>query len=303
MTHFPSLYFKTLKKQMFILICVTILFLLSGGNGNIPSFAFTSSTSSPFSPPPSSFSLTPSLSLASLSTSSSLSPSSFTPTLVVSATSSPSSPFEEPSPQSLLPLDDLIPNQSSTTSREPDAATTVLEDQKSTYHSHAHRTKQRKEKEIVRLLKELKYCANAKEAKTISQQIQRLWAQSGSETIDLLMTWAEQGISEENYGLALDYLDTAIALSPTYAEAWSRRAWIHIQLSDFKLAMLDLHHALQLEPRNYIAFFELGIVMEATQRPELAIKAYETALTFYPQMQKVQNRIDILLSKNSDQNI
>ncbi|ENN90605.1 tetratricopeptide repeat protein [Bartonella schoenbuchensis m07a] len=155
----------------------------------------------------------------------------------------------------------------------------------------------------MRLLKELKYCANAKEAKTISQQIQRLWSQSGSETIDLLMTWAEQGISAENYGLALDYLDTAIALSPTYAEAWSRRAWIHIQLSDFKLAMLDLHHALQLEPRNYIAFFELGIVMEATERPELAIKAYETALTFYPQMQQVQNRIDTLLSKDFDQNI
>ncbi|MGL2348511.1 tetratricopeptide repeat protein [Helicobacter pylori] len=229
--------------------------------------------------------------------------SSFSPTPLVSVASSPSSPFEEPSPQSLLPLDDLIPNQSSTTPHEPDAATTLLEDQESPYHGHAHQTKQRKEKEIVRLLKELKYCANAKEAKTISQQIQRLWSQSGSETIDLLMTWAEQGISTENYGLALDYLDTAIALSPTYAEAWSRRAWIHIQLSDFKLAMLDLHHALQLEPRNYIAFFELGIVMEATERPKLAIKAYETALTFYPQMQQVQNRIDTLLSKYFDQNI
>ncbi|ETS14648.1 hypothetical protein Q652_00576, partial [Bartonella henselae JK 41] len=53
-------------------------------------------------------------------------------------------------------------------------------------------------------------------------------------------------------------------------------------------------HALKREPRNYIAFFELGITMEATQPPKLALKAYETALEYYPQMQKVQKRIEEL---------
>ncbi len=41
--------------------------------------------------------------------------------------------------------------------------------------------------------------------------------------------------------------------------------------------MLDLNHALKLEPRNYIAFFELGITMEATDRPKLALKTEETS--------------------------
>ncbi|WP_455480195.1 hypothetical protein V4B17_05825 [Bartonella sp. B23] len=69
-----------------------------------------------------------------------------------------------------------------------------------------------------------------------------------------------------------------------------RRAWIHIQLSDFKLAMLDLNHAIELELRNYMAFFELGVTMEATERPRLAIKAYEKAPEYYPQMQNLQKR-------------
>ncbi|WP_336293970.1 tetratricopeptide repeat protein [Bartonella sp. CB169] len=215
----------------------------------------------------------------------------------------PSLPHNQPSPQLLLPLDDLIPGQPPSESQESDSAVTVLEDFDSPHQSSASRAKQRKEKEISRLLKELKFCADVREAKKISQQLQRLWSQSGSETIDLLMSWAENAVSADNYGLALDYIDNALALLPTYAEAWVRRAWIHIQLSDFKLAMLDLNHALELEPRNYIAFFELGVTMEATEHPHLALKAYQTALDYYPQMQKLQKRIEILLDEESPQTL
>ncbi|WP_317993782.1 tetratricopeptide repeat protein [Bartonella gliris] len=216
---------------------------------------------------------------------------------------SPPSLPDPASPQLLLPLDDLIPSPppSAPTLPDSDSAAIILEDFEATHQSHTHRAEQRKKAEVSRLLKELKFCADVHKAKRISQQLQRLWSQSGSETIDLLMSWAENAINADNYGLALDYIDNALALHPTYAEAWVRRAWIHIQLSDFKLAMLDLNHALKLEPRNYIAFFELGVTMEATERPKLAIKAYEKALEYYPQMRKVQKRIQILLDQQSPQ--
>ncbi|CAK02228.1 tetratricopeptide repeat protein [Bartonella tribocorum] len=215
----------------------------------------------------------------------------------------PSLPGDKPSPQSLLPLDDLIPNSSPSSAMpsDSDSSAIILEDFDSEQLSHVDSVKQRKEAEISRLLKELKYCADVVKSKKISQQLQHLWSQSGSETIDLLMSWAENAINSDDYGLALDYIDNALALLPTHAEAWIRRAWIHIQLNDFKLAMLDLNHVLELEPRNYIAFFELGVTMEATERPELALKAYETALGYYPQMQRVQKRIEALLDEKSPQ--
>ncbi|WP_208442353.1 tetratricopeptide repeat protein [Bartonella raoultii] len=217
--------------------------------------------------------------------------------------SPPSLPEEGPSPQLLLPLDDLIPSSPSSTPApsHSDLSATLLEDFDANLPSRAQREKQRKEAEVLRLLKELKFCANVREAKKISGQLQHLWSQSGSETIDLLMSWAENAINADDYGLALDYIDNALALLPEYAEAWIRRAWIHIQLSDFKLAMLDLQHALELEPRNYMAFFELGVTMEATERPELALKAYEKALEYYPQMQKLQERVDALLEQQTPQ--
>ncbi|WP_455477996.1 tetratricopeptide repeat protein [Bartonella sp. B10] len=216
----------------------------------------------------------------------------------------PSLLLEDPSPQLLLSLDDIIPNQPLSTPPVADSAVTVIEDFDSAHnYLQTDRRKQRKEAEISRLLKELKFCANVDKAKNISNQLQRLWSESGSETIDLLMLWAENAINADNYGLALDYIDNVLSLSPSYAAAWIRRAWIHIQLSDFKLAMLDLSHALKIEPRNYMAFFELGVTMEATERPKLAIKAYETVLHYYPQMQKIQKRLEVLLDQQSPQGI
>ncbi|WP_156851077.1 tetratricopeptide repeat protein [Bartonella refiksaydamii] len=213
----------------------------------------------------------------------------------------PSLPEDTFSPQLLMPLDDLLPGPSLSEPAisDSDSSATILEDFELNASSHSDRVKQHKEAEVLRLLKELKFCANAGEAKKISQQLQRLWSQSGSETIDLLMSWAENAINTDNYGTALDYIDNVLALYPTYAEAWIRRAWVHIQLSDFKLAMLDLNHALELEPRNYIAFFELGVTMEETERPKLALKAYEKALEYYPQMQRLQKRIEVLLDEQT----
>ncbi|WP_026088138.1 tetratricopeptide repeat protein [Bartonella rattaustraliani] len=217
----------------------------------------------------------------------------------------PSLPEDHPSPQLLLPLDDLIPSQplSAPAASDTDSSAIALEDFDTSTSSGGDRARQRRETEVARLLKELKFCANVSEAKKLSQQLQHLWSQSGSETIDLLMSWAKDAVNADNYGLALDYLDNALALLPTYAEAWVRRAWIHIQLSDFKLALLDLNHALQLEPRHYMAFFELGITMEATGHPQLALKAYETALKYYPQMQRLQKRIEALLEEQSPQTL
>ncbi|WP_332065727.1 tetratricopeptide repeat protein [Bartonella sp. CB189] len=211
-------------------------------------------------------------------------------------------PFEDPSPTLLLPFDDLAPGSRSSSPKNSHLEATIFED-KDTKVSPLQRNAANKQAEITRLLKELKFCADVNKAKTISHQIQYLWSESGSDTIDLLMSWTETAINSNNYMLALDYIDNIVSLFPNYAEAWVRRAWVHIQLSDFKLAMLDLNHAIELEPRNYIAFFELGIIMEATDRPHLAIKAYEKALYYYPQMQKLQKRVEFLLEKKSSQTL
>ena len=190
-------------------------------------------------------------------------------------------PQEDPDSPPLSP-EDMIPDKPSREEALPDLG----KDQNAA---------QKKQAELDHLLAVLKRTANQKEAAKISRQIQGLWSQSGSDTIDLLMQWAEDGINQQDYARALDFLDNVVALQPDYAEGWARRAAVHVQLNDLKLAMSDLHRSLSLEPRNYNALFLVGSILEMTGRNKLALHAYEDALQIYPQMQRAQKRVGDIL--------
>ena len=194
-------------------------------------------------------------------------------------------PQEDPDSPPLSP-EDMIPDKPSREEALPDLG----KDQNAA---------QKKQAELDRLLAVLKRTANQKEAAKISRQIQGLWSQSGSDTIDLLMQWAEDGINQQDYAMALDFLDNVVALKPDYAEGWARRAAVHVQLNDLTLAMSDLHRSLSLEPRNYNALFLVGSILEMTGRNKLALHAYEDALKIYPQMQRAQKRVGDILEEQT----
>ena len=194
-------------------------------------------------------------------------------------------PQEDPDSPPLSP-EDMIPDKPSREEALPDLG----KDQNAA---------QKKQAELDHLFAVLKRTANQKEAAKISRQIQGLWSQSGSDTIDLLMQWAEDGINQQDYARALDFLDNVVALKPDYAEGWARRAAVHVQLNDLTLAMSDLHRSLSLEPRNYNALFLVGSILEMTGRNKLALHAYEDALKIYPQMQRAQKRVGDILEEQT----
>ena len=214
---------------------------------------------------------------------------SLSPSLVFSQGLPELPPQEDPDSPPLSP-EDMIPEKPSQEEALPDLG----KDQNAT---------QKKQAELDRLLAVLKRTPNYKEAAKLSRQIQGLWAQSGSDTIDLLMQWAEDAINEQDYAMALDFLDNVVALKPDYAEGWARRAAVHVQLNDLKLAMSDLQRSLALEPRNYNALFLVGSILEMTGRNKLALHAYEDALKIYPQMQRAQKHVADILEDQTGQAI
>lgn len=163
-----------------------------------------------------------------------------------------------------------------------------------------HNAKEKKQVALDKQFAALKRAADVNEAAKISSRIQGLWEQSGSDTIDLLMQWAQDAIRDNDYVRAMDFLDNVVALQPDYAEGWMRRAAVHAQTDNLALSMFDLSHVLELEPRHYNALALVGMIMEATERDERAIKAYGQALDIYPQMSRVQQRLGDLLEKGTD---
>jgi tetratricopeptide (TPR) repeat protein len=136
----------------------------------------------------------------------------------------------------------------------------------------------------VRLTERLDHLqtANPQEAAPLIDEILALWAISGSDTIDLLMDRGETAMAAENAEIAARMFDHVTRLEPEYAEGWLRAAQIAFAQQDWSYALEALNRTLEIEPRRFDAYYLLGSTLEAADRPEAALEAYQEALTIYP---------------------
>jgi tetratricopeptide (TPR) repeat protein len=141
------------------------------------------------------------------------------------------------------------------------------------------------------LFAELKGAPDEESAIRLERRIVVTMMNSGSETVDLLMSWATESIMEEDYPLALDFLDSVVMMAPEFAEGWNRRATVHFRMGDFGPALDDIQRTLTLEPRHFQAIAGLGIILRQLDRPEQALTAFHRALEIHPFLEGVADAI------------
>ena len=144
---------------------------------------------------------------------------------------------------------------------------------------------------LDQLYAQLKRERDPDKASSIANQIRMEWNDSDSATINLLMQWADKAIEEKRNPAALDFLDEAIALKPTYAESWNRRATLNFVLGNYRKSMADIEQVLKIEPRHFGALSGMGSILKQSGRKELALDAYERALSIYPMMRNAQKEV------------
>src|SRR5215471_10946019 len=69
-----------------------------------------------------------------------------------------------------------------------------------------------KAEQLNDLFQTLKKPSSKEAAKAAEDSIWRLWLESGSDTIDLLMTWAMKAMEAKDYATALDFLDRVVTM-------------------------------------------------------------------------------------------
>jgi tetratricopeptide (TPR) repeat protein len=138
------------------------------------------------------------------------------------------------------------------------------------------------------LFAELKRAADPAAADRIAQKIWNEWGDSGSDSINLLMLWAQRAIGARNFPAALDLLDQVVLLAPDFAEGWNRRATLHFMMENPAKSMADIERTLMLEPRHFGALSGMAEILRAGSDDALALKAYERALDVYPMMRNAQ---------------
>jgi tetratricopeptide (TPR) repeat protein len=139
--------------------------------------------------------------------------------------------------------------------------------------------------------------AAAKDADETSGIITRLlhnYSESGSDTADLLLRRARQAIGVENYSDALKILDATIALDPDWAEGWNARATARYLDDDYKGSMADIAQTLKREPKHLGALMGMGMILEAREKREEALKIYERVLEIAPHWHNAQEAADKL---------
>jgi tetratricopeptide (TPR) repeat protein len=158
-------------------------------------------------------------------------------------------------------------------------------------------------KMLAKLYDQLGAAHDTHDAAPITQIIEQLWLLSGSDTVDLLMARAERFVKESDLDLALKILDATVDIAPNDAEAWHRRATVHYMQKDYELAVADLRHALNIDPKHYKAMSDLGVVLEALGAKKEALQAYRKALEVNPFLDDARKAVDSLKREVEGQDI
>ncbi len=137
----------------------------------------------------------------------------------------------------------------------------------------------------------LKSATDETSANRAESEIITLWLQSGSDTVDLLMTWSLQAIEDKDYATALDFLDRIVTLKPDYAEGWNKRATVYYLTDKYSLSVADIERVLVIEPRHFGALSGLGSIFREIGDDKRAMEAYGQALALDPHLESVKKAL------------
>ena len=148
--------------------------------------------------------------------------------------------------------------------------------------------------QLQSLLDQLSHADSPESAKPIEDKIGGLFLQSGSASVDLLMTRANAAQAAGDKDTAKKLAEAITAVAPDYAEGWHIRANLQRAAGDDSGAMLSLEHVILLNPRQFAAMYELGNMLEDYGNKAGALKLYMKALQLDPQLEGARKHVDAL---------
>lgn len=132
---------------------------------------------------------------------------------------------------------------------------------------------------------------SAEEAHQYEAKIWLEWADSGSDSVDLLMSRGLDALEDRDMPTAVRIFDAVTTVAPTYPEGWHRRAEAHALSDDYDNALISIQKTLELEPRHFGALAGLGAIFEEFGDGPRALEAYRRARDINPFIEGISDRI------------
>ena len=144
--------------------------------------------------------------------------------------------------------------------------------------------------EVEALLEGLQ-TAETPEAKQIEGRIYELWSQSGSPSMDLLLTRARDALAKGDTKEAIFHFSALIDHAPDFAEGFNGRATAYVQAGRYGLALEDIRRTLELNPRHFGAMSGLALILEELDEVDGALQAWREVERLHPNREGLQDTI------------
>lgn len=121
--------------------------------------------------------------------------------------------------------------------------------------------------------------------------ILRIWSRSGSAAMDLLYKRGEAALDAGDLPGAIGHLTALTDHAPDFAAGWHLRAVAFYLNDDFGPALADLQQVLALEPRQFAALTQLGVMFEELGDSRRALEAFRESLKIHPHQQDAADAV------------
>ncbi len=147
------------------------------------------------------------------------------------------------------------------------------------------------------LFEELAKAKSTSAAAKIEQQIWSIWVQRDNSRVDSHMALGIKAMRTGALKLSLREFTRVVTLDPEFAEGWNKRATVHYMMGNLEQSVADIQRTLALEPRHYGAISGMGLIFDATDNVEGALKAWQQVLEFTPFNEQIQKHVEDLKVK------
>ncbi|WOC16484.1 tetratricopeptide repeat protein [Pseudochrobactrum sp. MP213Fo] len=155
-------------------------------------------------------------------------------------------------------------------------------------------------KQQEELFTSLRKASSPEKSHAIASRLRQSFVRTGSDSLDLMLRWAETALNQSREAEAQDFIDEVIAQRPDLASVWLLRGRLHLRQNKLSAALSDIKQAMILEPRNFDVLINYATLLRETGNSKAALRLYQQALSIYPMMKEAQDEMLRITEETSD---